>query len=128
MKNFLWSIAFAVSMSFLSSCDPAYPIRITNKTAEPATIFVLENSNFRSDKLPLGNNEDGLKIYILEPDQTLNVGMAIADLEDDMPFSQLIVKTTSDSISATGFKEMKDLFDKGWLGNLKKPYQITIEN
>lgn len=117
-----------IILILLTSCDPTYPISITNRTTDSITIWLKKNNSFRTIKTDVKENPDGLTILKLRPNEMIRVGMAIAEIDNDMPFSEIYIKTEDDSISANGIDELKDLFDKNIFGRLKKSYNMSIEN
>jgi len=113
--------------ALLASCDPYYPITVTNKTADTATILVKETVNFRTDKQKLLTTPDGFNVYKLSPMEQVKVGSAIAEIDNDIPFDVIKIIRNKDTISANTIEGIKKLFDKKFFGGLQTPYNISIK-
>lgn len=111
----------------LSSCDPTYPILISNTTKEPVVVLVKTNSHFHTEKEKTGVTSDGFEIYPLNADESIQVGVTIAEIDDDLPFDAIKIVKDRDTISAFSKEAVKELFDKNVFGKLKKPYDVSIE-
>lgn len=125
-RNFLITTVLILTTLF-TSCDPIYPITITNDTKDTIFVNIEENYRFRSEKAALSKTKDGLNIYRLLPKEILETGSAIAEIDNDMPFDKIKIITGTDTISADNLKDIKTLFDKKVFGGLKTPYNITIK-
>lgn len=111
----------------LSSCDPTYPIIISNSTNESVIVLAKTNSHFHTEKEKTGVTSDGFEIYQLNANESMQVGIAIAEIDDDMPFDAIKIVKDKDTISAFTRETIKELFDKNVLGKLKKPYHVSVE-
>lgn len=69
---------------------------------------------------------DGFDIYELAPNEKINVGSSIAEIDNDIPFEQIKIVRKGDTIKASNLEEIKFLFDKKKFGRLKTPYNISI--
>jgi hypothetical protein len=124
-KYIIWMCAFTVIS--LSSCDPTYPISVSNSSNEPVTILAKTNAPFRTEKKKTGTTKDGFDIYQLNPHESIEVGMAIAEIDNDIPFSAIKIVQSGDTVSASTAKEIKQLFDSKRSGKLETPYVISIK-
>ncbi|MCC6725416.1 MAG: hypothetical protein IT258_12990 [Saprospiraceae bacterium] len=113
------------------SCDPTYPISIYNSRKDTVTIVAKTTIDFNSDELDykvLGGPYNQKVIeFKMAPETILECGMAIAEIDDDMPFSEFKVFSKNDTIVAKSQAEILDLFDKNRWGSLETPYQLTIK-
>jgi hypothetical protein len=117
----------------LLSCDPTYPISISNKTADTISIFAETNVRFHTDDTLLSYTEVGgpydhkVITFKIAPGIEVRCGMAIAELDNDVPFSKMKIYTKKDSIIANSVEEVLGIFDRTWYGSRKKPYTVTLE-
>lgn len=111
----------------LSSCDPTYPIIISNSTNESVVILTKTNSHFHTEKEKTGVTSDGFEIYQLNANESMQVGIAIAEIDDDIPFDAIKIVRMKDTISAFSQEAIKGLFDKNIFGKLKKPYHVSVD-
>lgn len=112
--------------NLLSSCDPVYPIRIINNSTDTIKLELKENYRFSSKQIPQIKGKDGFSIYQILANDTLEIGSAIAEIDNDMPIDEIRIFKTNDTISAANLSEIKNLFDKNGFGGLKTPFNITI--
>ena len=111
----------------LASCDPTYPITISNSTHESVVILVKTNSHFHTEKEKTGVTQAGLDVYQLNANESIQVGMAIGGIDNDIPFDAIKIVKSKDTVSAIGLEDVKRLFERKLSGNLKKPYVISIK-
>lgn len=123
---FLSLCAIAI-MLLLQSCDPTYSIRIENNSGSKVTVKATTTINFRAyehEVTELGDN----KIRVDIPSgEYLDCGMAIAGLENDLPFTNLTIETLNDTIMADNPDQVLSLFEKKPSGNLKTPYRLVVK-
>jgi len=118
---------------FSTSCDPTYPILITNASTDSVTVVTETTIYFHSpDNLTgykgLGGPYDNKIIkFKMAPSSSIECGMTIGGIENEMPFTIFKVYTDKDSVVADSQDKILDLFEKTFLGNLKTPYQLTIK-
>ena len=110
------------------SCDPTYPVSINNKTESELRIQAKKTLRFWSENL----NEIELpkKDWVefkIEPNKSVKCGMTIGGLKNDLPFSELLIITKTDTIKAENENQIMELFDKTFFGNLETPYVLTVE-
>ncbi len=110
-----------------AGCDRYTAIAISNKTAEKVRVLVKTTSNFQTEKQKVETTTDGFDIYELTPNEYMQVGIAIAEIDDDLPFTSIKIVRAGDTVSANNVNEIKALFDKSKVGGLKKPYNLVIE-
>lgn len=65
--------------------------------------------------------------FEMAPGASIECGMAIAGIQDEMPFTKFKIYSNEDSIVASTQDQILDLFEKTSWGNLETPYQLTIE-
>lgn len=111
----------------MTGCDPYYAITVTNKTKGTARILVKETISFRTEKQKIQSTSDGFDIYELAPNEQIEVGSAIAEIDNDLPFEEIKIIRSGDTITADNVEAIKNLFDKKIFGGLKTPYNITIK-
>ena len=63
----------------------------------------------------------------MAPKTSIEIGQAIAGIEDDMPFTKLKIYSVSDSIYANSQEQILNLFKKTFFGNLETPYELDIK-
>ena len=126
MKLILSILLFTLT-TFLTSCDPYYSITLTNKTADTVSVIIKQNFKFRSNKIEFGKTNDDYKIYKVTPNEIFKVGSAIAEIDNDIPFDNILIVSRNDTTKANNIEEIKMLFDKKNFGRLKTPYTITIK-
>ena len=80
---------------------------------------------------PLKNEGDRHKmwsdVYQLNANESIQVGMAIGGIDNDIPFDAIKIVKSKDTVSAIGLEDVKRLFEHKMSGNLKKPYVISIK-
>jgi hypothetical protein len=106
--------------------DSYNPISITNSTGDTIIVQLNENINFSTDKEKSSTTSDGLSIYKLLPLESFNIGHAINELDNDIPFSEIRVICKNDTLF-TNSGNAKTLFDKTIFGGIKSPYNISIK-
>ena len=128
-KYILIAIAIFATGPLLQSCDPTYSISVSNQTSDQISVIAYTNASFHADETvqihPRPDDPDWVAFNI-NPGSTVQCGMAIGGLWDDLPFTQLIIYTPQDTITAKNTNEVFALFDWDSSGDLKIPYQITI--
>jgi hypothetical protein len=127
MKGIFSILLTATLTTLLTSCDPVYPITITNDTTDTIKFEVKENYRFNSEQLPQSKTKDGFTIYQILPKDTMEIGSAIAEIDNDMPIEEIRIFKPKDTISANNLIDIKKLFDKKFFGGLKTPYNLTIK-
>ena len=126
MKLVFSFILFTLT-TFLMSCDPYYSITLTNKTADTVSVIIKQNYKFSSEKTAFGKTKDDYKIYKITPNEIFKVGSAIAEIDNDIPFDNILIVSGNDTTKANKLVEIKMLFDKKTFGGLKAPYNIIIK-
>ena len=126
-KQALIILTFVLLTTLLTSCDPFYSITVTNDTSDTAQILVKETINFRTKKQKLLTTIDGFDVYELAPNEKIEVGSAIAEIDNDIPFEQIKIVRNRDTVTANNLETIKKLFDKKTFGGLKAPYNISIK-
>ena len=117
---------------FLPSCDPTHPILISNKKTDTVTVVIETTIRFHSNEKLIGYEELGRSYnhkivkFKVGPSVSLKCGMAIAGMEDEMPFTKFKVYSKNDSIIANSQNQILDMFKKTPFGNLETPYQLII--
>ena len=124
-------LALLVVLFLAVGCDPVIPIELVNETEDTLSVKTHRTIHFRSDDVhTIGLSGDYRHSWItfkVAPSSTIGCGSAIAGIEDEMPFTDLVItKANGDSIVALGEKEVLGLFDRGVLGGLETPYRITV--
>ena len=127
MKKTFTFFNFILLTTIFSSCDPYYSITITNETNDKIQILVIETVNFNTDKEIFLKTIDGFDVYELAPNEKFQVGSAIAEIDNDIPFEQIKIVSQKDTLKADNIEAIKNLFDKKMFGGLKTPYNITIK-
>lgn len=118
---------------FLMSCDPTYPIMISNDKADTVTIVTETTIHFHTndqliDYEDLGGPYDHNIIkFKLAPGTSIKCGTAIAGIQNEMPFTNFRIYSNKDSIIANNQLHILELFKKTFWGNLETPYQLTIK-
>lgn len=112
-------------------CDPVIPIKLVNETGDSLSIKAHRTIHFHTDDVHTvelsGDYRHSWITFKVAPSSTIGCGSAIAGIEDEMPFTDLMItKANGDSIVAQGEKEVLGLFDRGVLGGLETPYRITV--
>ena len=126
-KQTITMLTFGLLTALLTSCDPYYSITVTNKTSDTAKILVKQTIHFRTEKQDSLATTDGFDVYELAPSEQIQVGSAIAEIDNDIPFEQIKIVRNKDTITANNLETIKILFDKKTLGGLKTPYNISIK-
>ena len=111
----------------LLGCDSYIPISITNKKNEVIKVCIKENTHFLSDKQPKLKTKDGFSVYELASGERMEIGDAIAELDNDIPFYSIRICTSNDTISRNTHEDIKALFDKKTFGGLQTPYNISVK-
>ncbi len=118
---------------FLTSCDPTYPIVISNNKADTVTVVTMTTAHFHTDDQLVGYEDLGgpydhnIIKFKMAPGSSIECGMAIAGIKDEMPFTKFRVYANKDSIVANTQDQILDLFEKTFWGKLETPYQLTIK-
>ncbi len=113
---------------FMTSCDPTYSISVTNSTTDTVSIAIKPTIHFRTEKNKTLTTYDGFDTYKLNPNEKMEVGEAIAGIDDDIPFKEFkIYKRAIITVSVSNLKDIKNLFDKTEFLKLKTPYNLTIK-
>ena len=126
-RNILKLGILSIIAMTIFGCDPTYSISIQNASNTVIEIEINENVRFNSKKEPKEKIAQGINLYELKPDEKMETGMAIAELENDIPYNSLRISKRSHLIYAETDQEILELFDKNIMGTLKKPYTITIK-
>lgn len=123
-------IRYIILGLIFQSCDPTYSIRLVNKSDDTLNILATTTIHFqlRNHQIEILDEVEDREIvsFMVLPNQELDVGMAIAGLEDELPFTSLKINKDENTIEAKGEKEVLKLFQKK-NGKLETPYQIVIE-
>jgi hypothetical protein len=127
MKRSFLILVILTLATFFTSCDPVYPITITNSTTDTMYLEVKQNYRFSSEQLPQAENKGGFCVYQVLPKDTLEIGSAIAEIDNDMPIDAIRIFKRKDTVSANNLASIKELFDKKLLGGLRTPYNLTIK-
>jgi hypothetical protein len=103
-----------------------------NETGDTLSIKAHRTIHFSTDDVHTvelsGDYRHSWITFKVAPSSTIGCGSAIAGIEDEMPFTDLVItKANGDSIVAQGEKEVLGLFDGGVLGGLETPYVIRIK-
>ena len=119
-------VSFCVMMALFAGCDPVIPIKLMNEMGDTLTVRAHRTINFHtSDVHTIELNGDYRNSWIefkVAPNSTVGCGSAIAGIEDEMPFTDLVlIKASGDSIVAHGEKEVLNLFDHGAFNGLETP-------
>lgn len=118
---------------FLISCDSTCPILISNSKADTVTIVTETSIYFHVDQRLIGYEDLGgpydhsIIKFKMPPRTSIECGMAIAGIQDEMPFTKFKAYSDKDSIVANSRDEIIDLFEKTFWGNLKTPYVLVIK-
>lgn len=129
----IFPVTIILSGLFLASCDPVYPILITNSNKDTVTVITETTIHFQ----PLDTLVDYRELsgpynhriiqFKIAPMDTLECGMAIAGIENEMPFTKFSIYAGQDSIIADTQTEILELFAKSFWGKLKTPYELVIK-
>ncbi|QHL89161.1 hypothetical protein GU926_17670 [Nibribacter ruber] len=125
--NSFLSLCAITAMLLLQSCDPTYSIRIENQSSSKITVTATTTNKFQAyghKIIELGADKVRFEI---PSGEYLECGMAIAGLENDLPFTSLIVQTLNKRIVADTPNKVISLFEKESDGNLKTPYSLVIK-
>ncbi len=104
----------------LHSCDPVHSISIYNDTKDTLNIYGVEDYN---DEYEVQTNG----YFKLPPQQTMFIGSAIAQIDNDINFDTLIIYSNSTKIQAFNKQDIKTLFDRNIFNQIKTPYLITVK-
>ncbi|MBX2980554.1 MAG: hypothetical protein KF905_14800 [Flavobacteriales bacterium] len=112
-------------------CDPVIPIELVNETGDTLTVKAYRTIHFSTYDVHTielsGDYRHSWIAFKVAPRSTIGCGSAIAGIEDEMPFTDLVItKANGDSIIARGETDVLGLFDRGVLGGLETPYRITV--
>jgi len=127
------SIMAILTGLLLTSCDPTYKILISNNKADTVTVVIETTSHFSTDDQLIGYKDLGgpydhtIIKFKMAPRTSIECGMAIAGIQDEMPFTTFKVYSNKDSLVANTQDQILDLFEKTFWGNLETPYQLTIK-
>lgn len=129
-----WSTTLAILTGlYLMSCDPTYPILISNYKTDTVTIVTETTIHFHSDdqliefkKLGGPYNHSIIK-FKMAPGSSIKCGMAIAGIQNELPFTKFKAYSSKDSIVANSQDQILDLFEKTFWGTLATPYKLTIK-
>ena len=117
----------------LISCDPTYPILISNSRADTVTVVAETTIFFHTDEQLLwyedlgGPYDHRVLKFKMPPKTSIECGIAIAGIQDEMPFVKLKIYSNKDSVIANTQDQILDLFEKTFWGNLQTPYQLTLK-
>ncbi|MEA1784881.1 hypothetical protein U1E44_02150 [Arenibacter sp. GZD96] len=112
----------------IQSCDPTYPISIKNNSGTEIVVDAKLTNSFNPGLTTTYiADENGRLQFKIESGQEFECGFSIAELENDLPFSELKIYTKKDTIIANNRNEVLNLFDKNWIGKMKTPYVMTVE-
>ena len=117
----------------LTSCDPTYPVLICNSKADTVTVVTETTIHFNTDEPLIGYEDLGgpydhnIIKFKMAPGTSIECGMAIAGIQNEMPFTKFKVYTDKDSLIANNQDQILDLFAKTFWGNLETPYVLIIK-
>jgi hypothetical protein len=120
-------LPLSLLLILLTGCDPTYPIIVSNDSNEPVTILAKTQYPFRTEKKKTATTQDGFDVYQFQAHESVRVGMAIAEIDNDIPFLAIKIVRSGDTVSAATVEEIKGLFDRKRSGKLKTPYFISIK-
>lgn len=129
MKKIKYILLYSAIGVITLSCDATYSVSIINKSEATVSIDAKLTNNFipgdiTTTFIPDENNRVQFNI---EAHQGFVCGLAIAELKDDLPFTEIIIYTKNDTIRANNSTEVMALFDTNRMGILKKPYTLSVE-
>tara|TARA_Y100001934_G_C11661397_1_gene454657 strand:+ start:66 stop:452 length:387 start_codon:yes stop_codon:yes gene_type:complete len=128
MNKKIYIVIIVLFGFLLKSCDPTYPVSISNQTDSEVTIQAKKTLRFWNDSIKLKELSDENWIeFNLKPKQSIECGMTIGGLRNDLPFSELKILKPQDTIIAKNENQVMELFDKSFFGNLNTPYKLTIK-
>ena len=112
----------------IQSCDPNYPVSINNQTESEIKIQTKKTLKFWNENLDeIELTEKDWVEFKIEPNKSLKCGMTIGGLKNDLPFSEILIITETDTIRAENENQIMELFDKTFFGNIETPYVLTVE-
>jgi len=111
---------FIIISGLLFSCDSVHSISIVNSTQDTLNIYGIEDIKEDYKIQPNG-------YYKLPPNKTIQIGMAIAEIDNDIPTDTIIIKGNSTLIKAFNKKDIIDLFERNILNQIKTPYRINVK-
>lgn len=106
--------------------DHVSSISITNTTIDTVDVLLKENFKFRSEKEKFSTTADSFNIYKLAPHEVFDMGHAMNEVDNDIPFSQIKVICKGDTL-IDNQGDALILFDKTTFGGLEIPYNISIK-
>lgn len=115
------------------SCDPVYPVSVLNARKDSVRIVAEVTGDFNTDmkltayKRLKGSYGKETITFMMAPGSQIDCGTAIAELDDDLPFTVIKIYGIKDSIIATNKLQVIDLFEKNFWGNPKAPYRLMIQ-
>ena len=115
---------------FFQSCDPTYVIAIQNDSNETIKFKGQINERFRTfnyDSIPIAYLDNNWIEAEIKPEQQLDCGFAIADLENDMPFNSIKIFVKNDTLIANNNDELLELFDNRSAFNVMRPYILVVD-
>ena len=127
------TIIIILHILFLTACDPTYPITITNNKSDTVTVVTKTTIHFHTDDQLTGYEDLGgpydhrIIKFQMPPGASLKCGMAIAGIEDEMPFIEFRIYSNNDTIVASTQDQILGLFEKNFWGKLVRPYQLRIK-
>jgi cellulose synthase/poly-beta-1,6-N-acetylglucosamine synthase-like glycosyltransferase len=126
VKTTFYILLIALTIS-ITSCDAYYSITLTNNSIDTISVTLGQNFRFSTTKVPFQKLDGNTYTYKLNPNEIFKTGSAIAEIDDDIPFDNIIIVSHNDTIRANNIDEIKNLFDKKGIGGLKTPYNLTIK-
>ena len=101
MSKFLGFVFSSVLLLVLiSGCDPLYPISLSNESGDSISVFLNRRIPSNSDDIFIIQDSVGAT-YMVPNGARMDLGTAIAELENDIRFDTIVIKTNNKEIVAT---------------------------
>ena len=127
IRNSILCVCILLSSLLLQFCDPTYSIRIENLSGSNVVVTALTTNNFQAYEYEVTElGQDSVRFEI-PAGEYIDLGMAIAGLENDLPFTKVKVLMSMDTLTAMNPTEVLGLFEKDPGGELKMPYRIVVK-
>ncbi|WP_192820802.1 hypothetical protein [Rufibacter sp. LB8] len=125
--NTFLSLSAILVLLLVQSCDPTYSIRIENKSGSKITVNATTTNKFQAYGHEIIELEGNKVRFEIPSGEYLECGMAIAGLDNDLPFTNLKIQTLNKTILAENPEKVISLFEKEPDGDLKTPYSLVIK-
>lgn len=118
-----------VMYCLFTSCAPVYEVGFINTGKQPVLIKAEITKHFQTNHNMIlhvipGSNAPMWVDMVVNPGDTVICGQTIAEMEDEMPFTQLKIYSVHDSIIVKNKEAILNLYDYTIIGS---PYLLEVK-